>query len=349
MIAASQGTPRNVAILIAAVMFIGWLLYLIFNLRRAKPEIGSEIELAPNRRPYYDDDVLETRHLEHVQLWGLAMLVIIAIGLPLYWIREPGREAGATAGFVKRFASQGGELFAPTSEGGFNCSGCHGGMKAAGGQAAYTITDPRTGQIRVVSWKAPALNTVLSRFSADEVTYIITYGRPFSPMQPWGLAGGGPMNDQQISNLVAYLKSIQIQPDTDPATGAAVPNADNQKTITEQLAAAMATGKYASEGEALFNLAYASGAYSCARCHTAGWSFDDPQISGGGAMGPNLTNGAEPRQFPNVEDQVAFVKGGSDTGKKYGQQGQGSGKMPGFGTLLTDEQIRAIVAYERGL
>ena len=61
-------------------MFIGWLLYLIFNLRRAKPEIGSEIELAPNRRPYYDDDILETRHLEHVQLWGLAMLVIIAIG-----------------------------------------------------------------------------------------------------------------------------------------------------------------------------------------------------------------------------------------------------------------------------
>jgi mono/diheme cytochrome c family protein len=66
-------------------------------------------------------------------------------------------------------------------------------------------------------------------------------------------------------------------------------------------------------------------------------------------MGPNLTNGDEARQFPNVEDQVAFVKTGSDTGKKYGSQGQGSGKMPGFGTLLTDEQIRAIVAYERGL
>ena len=71
MIAASQGTPRNVAILIAAVMFIGWLLYLVFNLRRAKPEIGSEIELAPNRRTYYDDDVLETRHLgTEMWAWG---------------------------------------------------------------------------------------------------------------------------------------------------------------------------------------------------------------------------------------------------------------------------------------
>ena len=45
---------------------------------------------------------------------------------------------------------------------------------------------------------APALNTVLYRFSEDEVRYILAYGRPFSPMSPWGIAGGGPMNDQQI-------------------------------------------------------------------------------------------------------------------------------------------------------
>ena len=29
-------------------------------------------------------------------------------------------------------------------------------------------------------------------------------------------------------------------------------------------------------GEALFNLELASGAYSCARCHTLGWSYDQP-------------------------------------------------------------------------
>ena len=51
-----------------------------------------------------------------------------------------------------------------------------------------------------MSWKAPALQTVLLKFSDDEVRYIITYGRPFSPMSPWGLAGGGPMNDQQIDS-----------------------------------------------------------------------------------------------------------------------------------------------------
>ncbi len=61
-----------------------------------------------------------------------------------------------------------------------------------------------------MNWTAPALNTVLYRFTPDEVTYILTYGRPFSPMSAWGVAGGGPMNDQQISDLIAYLQSIQI-------------------------------------------------------------------------------------------------------------------------------------------
>jgi mono/diheme cytochrome c family protein len=36
-------------------------------------------------------------------------------------------------------------------------------------------------------------------------------------------------------------------------------------------------------------------------------------------------------------------------GAKYGIQGQGSGRMPGFGALLTDQQIQAIVEYVRSL
>ena len=52
-------------------------------------------------------------------------------------------------------------------------------------------------------------------------------------------------------------------------------------------------------------------------------------------MGPNLTNGSTVRQFPSDADQVDFVSSGSVNGKRYGQQGQGSGRMPGFGQLLT--------------
>ena len=83
-------------------------------------------------------------------------------------------------------------------------------MKATGGAAPYTITDKTTGAVRAVTWNAPALNTVLYRFSEEEVRYILVYGRQFSPMSPWGIAGGGPMNDQQIDSVIAYLKSIQL-------------------------------------------------------------------------------------------------------------------------------------------
>ena len=39
--------------------------------------------------------------------------------------------------------------------------------------------------MRAVTWAAPALNTVLYRFDESEVRYILTYGRPGSPMSAW--------------------------------------------------------------------------------------------------------------------------------------------------------------------
>ena len=51
-----------------------------------------------------------------MQFVGLIMLVIIAIGLPLYWILEPARKAGAAEGHEERFVELGRELFAPTGQ-----------------------------------------------------------------------------------------------------------------------------------------------------------------------------------------------------------------------------------------
>jgi mono/diheme cytochrome c family protein len=359
----AQASTQSIAILILVVLTGAWLVYLIWNVRKAgRPEVGSEIELAPNRKEYYDDEQLEGRRLERFQLIGLGLLAISAVGLPLYWLHEPARQAGAVEDGESTFATWGSRDFATTADGGFNCAGCHGGMKAQGGVAAYTVQDPRTGEVKAVNWTAPALNTVLYRFTEDEVTYILTYGRPFSPMSAWGVAGGGPMNDQQISDLIAYLKTIQVPmegctsstgpicdsghlPTGDPNN----PAPNTQAAVQAAAEAAVASGQYKTLGEALFNNDLNGGAYSCARCHTKGWSYGDPQQSGGGAMGPNLTNGDTIRQFPVEDDHVKFVETGSEDGKKYGQQGQGSGRMPGFGQLLTTEQIQAIVEYERSL
>jgi mono/diheme cytochrome c family protein len=230
-------------------------------------------------------------------------------------------------------------------------------MKATGGVAAHAMTDPQTGEVKSVSWKAPALNTVLYRYTDDEIRFILNYGRPFSPMSAWGIIGGGPLTDQNVTTLIEYMKSIQIPQDNcvEPrgpynptCVDGELPAAEN-KAIIAEAQRQVDTGTYASVGEALFSLNVGSGAYSCARCHTKGWSIDDPQATGGGALGPNLTGGSSVRQFPNQSDMIAFISGGSELGKRYGEQGQGSGRMPAFGQVYTDEQLKLIVEYVRSL
>jgi len=336
-------TVSNVGYVIAVLTIIGFVIYVFMNLRRSRPETGSELVLAPNRQPYADDEQLEGPILTRNLAIGLGAVVIISIGLPLYWLGEPGRNEGWQQHFDRVAADRGALTFAPTEEGGLNCAGCHGGMNAEGGVAPYTLNDANGDFVAQVNWQAPALNTALLRFDEEELTYIITYGRPFSPMPAWGVAGGGALNEQQVANLVAYIASIQI--DAEQA----------QQNAADALETAMSSGQFESEGEALFNLGlydgFAGGAYSCGRCHTQGWSYGEPEVEGGGAYGPNLHNVRE--QFPGgatgFQEQVDFITEGSENGVQYGVHGQGTGRMPGFGSMLTDDQIRAIVEYERNL
>ncbi len=351
-------TTTSIAWLLFAVILGGWIVYAFLNLRQARDELGSEIELAANRKKYYEDEILEGPRLTRVLGIGVILLVVIVVALPLYWILEPARQAGAEDAQEEAFVRWGSRIFAPTGTflESFNCAGCHGGMSGAGGVATYNLTDPTTRDVTSVEWKAPAVNTIFYRFDEDEVRFILVYGRPFSPMSPWGLEGGGPMNSQQIDTLIAYMKSIQIERE-DCAEGEDDPRtcpsghlpSDLQADIDTLALAGVEDGTYGSYGEALFNLELASGAYSCARCHTQGWSWGDPGVPGQGAFGWNLTGGSVNAHFPNEADMIDFIKNGSVLGQKYGIQGQGSGRMPGFGAMLTDEQIQAIVEYVRSL
>jgi mono/diheme cytochrome c family protein len=349
-------TTTNIAWLLLLVITTGFIVYAVLNIRQSRAELGSEIELAPNRKEYYDDETLEGSRLERVQLLGVLLLVVVVIGLPVYWVLEPGRQAGAVEAQEEIFTEWGRRLFAPTAEGGFNCAGCHGGYAGGGGEAAWNITDAKTGEVEAVNWKAPALDTIFYRFDEDEVRFILVYGRPFSPMSPWGLEGGGPMNDQQIDTLISYLWSIQVEredcgPGEDDARSCPSGHlpSDMQGDIETRANQLVADGTYASYGEALFNLDLGSGAYSCARCHTPGWSWGDPGVTGQGGFGWNLTGGKANTVFPNEDDMIDFIRNGSVYGAKYGVQGQGSGRMPGFGSMLTDEQLTAVVEYVRGL
>jgi mono/diheme cytochrome c family protein len=357
---------QSVAYVLVAILAFGALVWLLANMRRAKPEIGAELELAPNRKPYYDDEGMEGKRLDSFGAWALVSIAIVAIGLPLYWLAEPGRQSGAIDYFDATFAKRGSRLYATTAEGGFNCAGCHGGV--AGGPVTYTLTDPVTKRIRQVAWQAPSLDDVTLRMTDEQLKEVLTYGRPYSPMPAWGIEGGGPMNEQQIENLMAYLKSIEISKDEaqkraqesvagelavlrDPQAALATA----QKAVTEaagtdarlaaeaqvgRIQAIIANRQTPTSGAALFNL-------HCARCHTTGYSYGEVKDPGGGAFGPPLSNVLN--QFVVEQDHIDFVTNGKKFGEKYGTQGKASGRMPYFGQILTADQIEAIVAYEREL
>ncbi len=355
---------KAIGYVLVILVFLGFAVAVLVNMRKGRAEVGAEIELAPNRKPYMEDDELETTKLDRTLGLGLVTLAVIGVALPLYWLAEPGRQADATAGFADTFVSRGEEIYLVKAQ----CAACH-GPEGVGGVASYTITDKSTGDfVAQVSWQAPALNTVMYRYTPEQVKYILNYGRGFSPMPAWGAPGGGPLTDQQLDDVIAYLTSIQIPADESIAAV--------QKEIDEVCAPDAADlctkpgGEWKTLGEALFNLGYstkfAGGAYSCGRCHVQGWSYGDAEVAGGGAFGPNLTGGSEIRQFPTAAEQEAFVSAYPAAGVSYGRHGLSSGRMGSFGTnpnavdpataimspdqvMLTPDQIAAVVDYERSL
>ncbi|MDQ3679108.1 MAG: cytochrome c [Actinomycetota bacterium] len=332
----AASTAQTLGTVTVVVLVLGVVAFGLFHLLRPEaPVAGMEVELAPNRKPYLDDEGLEGPRLNRAQVSAFLMLVVVGVGLPAYWLREPSRQEGAARGFDERAAERGFVLFQPNDSpvpagnvGKFGCGGCH-GATGQGGQTTYSLPDPLdpSKPPRQVRWKAPALDTVLLRYSPDEVASVIVYGRVNTPMPPWGVEGGGPMNDQQVQDLVAYLQSIQRDPK------------EVQKENQE---------KFGTDGPRLFD-------EFCSRCHTKAWSYGEADIPGGGAFGPSLLGGATTRQFPLAEGQdshTEFITKGAEYAKAYGIQGVGgneAGGMPGFGETLAPEQIKAIVAYERSL
>jgi len=395
--------------IVAIIVIASIVFYRVLSVRR-NPERGEP----QNLTPFAEDATLETTRLERVLRWALICSAVLAVGLPIYWLREPTRQTAEAKGFDKRAVERGAVLFAnpdmkaydPTKS--LQCANCH-GVDAGGGGAPFVLPATQTGTGRPVqvTWQAPALNTVLSRLTPDQVTQVLNYGRPGTPMAAWGILGGGPKGEQAISDLVAYLGSIQLGDDganqqVDDAingkNGLKATSKDNVKTAQDNLDAAQAdldkaqsaetraaalstvvaarealantqdwadTVARASQGELLFDV-------NCARCHTRGWSYHDtlkasvplPGPAGGGAFGPSLRGGTVLEQFPGdtgVEQQIAWITNpvtkqpdGSEIlaigpNKGYGIRGISSGRMPHFGSVLTAEQIKAIVEYERGL
>ena len=361
-------TERSIAIVLLAIVVIGWSIYVFINIRQAKAEVGSEIELAPNRGNLPDDEELEGRRLEKVQAFGVLMLLIMALVLPVYWMLEGGRRSGAETSFSESAVSRGESLVAEHL-----CTECH-GADLGGARFAPVVLDighqfsDKNSFIINTTWEAPSLDDVFTRFDTDaetldevsEVRKILVYGRGVMPA--FGLEGGGQLNDQQIDDLVAWLWDARIgieddaeadDEDDDPI------NEEANARATARFEVARGSDEYegAADGKILFDL-------HCARCHTPRWPgrgpaqlpnnggmvMVQPGPDGAGRYGPALNSVSLERLFPDIEDHVSFISEGAADDVAYGELARlGNYGMPGFKRVLTEDDIRKIVEYERSL
>ncbi len=457
---------------------VAWFAFLLSSGGRA----GKRDEVPANLSAYATDDELESRRLDRTLASAVIVSAFMALALPIYYLSETDRQEGFVEEFAEEDVAHGFEIWEE-----FGCANCH-GPEGVGGAAPFL---EKRSQISVSAWEAPAVNDVFYRYDEDEVRFWLVYGRPNSPMPPWGLEGGGPLNTQQIDDLMAYLRSIevpqentlaQIDPKVDAAnqrletadetvaaqiatqaqliedirmaqilapvasqlaeeaaeileaaedgldtdgdgvsdraerqlsdiseqaaeagvidsavtldaaaeetvigTGDARTAAqivseleseattlsvtvENQDTLLEQAEFGLRFVQNAAEerkwaielpavADATFdgNIAEAQRAVGlfnayCARCHTAGYSagpaFQQEQASG--AVGPSLRDGRANIQFLSEEDLMEFLIKGSENGIGYGVNGVGSGRMPGWGTVLPAEDIELIARYLRG-
>ena len=99
------------------------------------------------------------------------------------------------------------------------------------------------------------------------------------------------------------------------------------------------TDNYIAVGQQVY-----SGAAACAGCHGS---------NGGGGVGPSFIGGALYKTFPTCADHAKWIQLGSagwqaEVGAAYGAEDTISiGGMPGFQGKLTEEELMAVVVFER--
>jgi len=169
-------------------------------------------------RPAPSDDELETNVLERWMGWGLLLTIFLAVFLPTYvlFFEKPRMKDAALeqrADSIERGAAH----FAvgtETNTSGYGCAQCH-GSDARGGIVPNFKSSPTS---KPVDYPAPNLREVFQRQLALKKTpteaYRFVYetiaeGRPGTPMATWGLGYGGPLNDQQLEDIINYLISVQ--------------------------------------------------------------------------------------------------------------------------------------------
>jgi mono/diheme cytochrome c family protein len=188
---------------VSAIFLFAALIVVVTTARERARQFGPSTP--PSRRPGPTDEALEGPLLEKYQLAGVALTVFLAVLLPFLYLREPARQKAAFTKEMNESVRLGHATFEQF------CARCH-GVNATGGVVKRFVA-PGVKGAKPTDYPAPNLHEIYARHPDEDVATVawttIQKGRPPTPMPTWGVRYGGPMNDQQITDLVNYLLSIQ--------------------------------------------------------------------------------------------------------------------------------------------
>jgi cytochrome c553 len=339
---------------VAVLLLVGavalWGLFLMRNRMEQKP--GALLGIPHAMRPGSPDSTLEGPRLERIQIAGVLFTLVLAIFIPVYWLPEANRQAAFQERFDEESLHRGQLIFQepPALEEdpdplaykeeeraislGMACQNCHGGVdteepenSAGGGIAQPAYVDPVTGV--EIQYRAPPLQTVFQRWDEEVVRFTIERGRPGTPMAAWGVEYGGPMTEQMVGDVIAWLKSL-------PG------NQENPNDAISESCQDPSSTDLESCGEEIFQA-------RCAVCHgdegqgkEALGTTADPWFQGKALWKGDVLGMDERQHFLTIVNgrRFAFMP-------QFGEAPAQGTPLPTY--PLTDTQIQAVMEYERGL
>jgi mono/diheme cytochrome c family protein len=158
----------------------------------------------PRERPRpgpFEPEALE-RSLNRYLVMGLVFMLVLIAGFVAYRVREPSLRADAASSQRATYTKLGKQLFAN------NCAECHGDNGSGGGDAPTLYS-----------------KEFLANTSDEQIHALISGGVSGTEMSAWGLDFGGTITDEQVRQLVTYLRTLEKQAPSIPdwRTGATAP------------------------------------------------------------------------------------------------------------------------------
>ena len=205
-------TAATLSLVAGAIIALAFVAGLIVITLRNRPAPGPDIP--PGMRPGPSDEVLERRHVERNMAWGVVFTFVVALWLPSLWLREPNQNVADAVELITKSTERGATWFQEATEDnptGFGCARCH-GEAAQGGSVPFTT---ETGEF-IEAYPVPPLDDVCGGGATghplitefEDIRQTIMEGREGTPMPSWSVRFAGPMNDQQIQDLLNYITEL---------------------------------------------------------------------------------------------------------------------------------------------